>query len=85
LRGGRRPGRGTGRDLFGCALMRALAGGASLPCLLHLLEVTLLAWRLLSLRKRMCCNAPSELFFQFDLGLRLWGLCVVVSSFGSVF
>jgi len=47
-------GRGEGRDLFGCALMGALAGGAGLPYTLHLKEVTLLASKLLSLRKRMC-------------------------------
>ncbi len=31
---------GKGRDVFGCALMRALAGTAGLPCGLHLMEVT---------------------------------------------
>ena len=59
-------GRGEGRDVFGCVLMCALAGTACLPCGLHLKEVILLAWRLLSLRKRTCCNAPRELFFEFD-------------------
>jgi len=37
-----------GRDVFVCALMRALAVSASLPCPLHLVEVTWLAWKLLS-------------------------------------
>ena len=59
-------GRGEGRDVFGCALMRALAGTTYLSCTLHLKEVTFLAWRLLSLRKRTCCNAPRELMFKFD-------------------
>jgi len=31
---------GQHRDVFWCALMRALAGTARLPCGLHLLEVT---------------------------------------------
>ncbi len=31
---------GKGRDVFWCALMRALAGAACLPCTLHLTEVT---------------------------------------------
>ncbi len=34
-------GGGQDRDVFGCVLMRALAGGtAGLPCALHLKEVT---------------------------------------------
>ena len=37
-----------GRAVFVLALMRALAGTAGLPCTLHLLEVTCLAWKLLS-------------------------------------
>ena len=45
--GGRMRGWGQGRDVFGCALMRALAGMAGPPCTLHLKEVTFLAWRLL--------------------------------------
>jgi hypothetical protein len=57
---------GKGRDVFGCALMRSLAGTARLPCGLHLLEVTCLAWKLLFLRKRTCCNATSELLPHFD-------------------
>ena len=48
LEGGRCGVGGEGRDVFGCALMRALAGTARLPCTLLLVEVTLLAWRLLS-------------------------------------
>ena len=34
---------GEGRDVFGCALMRALAGTAYFPFGMHLIEVTLLA------------------------------------------
>ena len=37
-----------GMDVFGSALMRALAGLACLPCTLHLKEVTWLAWKLSS-------------------------------------
>ncbi len=33
-------GEGQGMDVFGCALMRALAVTAVLPCTLHLKEVT---------------------------------------------
>jgi hypothetical protein len=58
--------RGEGRDVFGCALMRAPAGTACLPCTLHLFVVACLAWKLLFLRKRMCCNATSELLLHFD-------------------
>ena len=46
--GGGCRGGGEIRDVFGCALMRALAGTAGLLCTLLLMEVTLLAWRLLS-------------------------------------
>jgi hypothetical protein len=46
---------------FGRALMRALAATASLPCTLHLLEITCRAWKLSFLRKRTCCDATSEL------------------------
>ena len=66
MRGLRMRGRGEGRDVFVCALMRALAGAAGLPCTLHLKEVTWLAWKLLSLRKRTCCNATRELMFKLD-------------------
>ncbi len=55
---------GQGRDVFVCALMRVLAGTASLSCTLHLKEVTWLAWKLLSLQKRTCCNATRELMFK---------------------
>ena len=75
MRGLRMRGRGEGRDVFVCALMRALAGTAGLPCTLHLKEVTFLAWRLLSLRKRMCCNATRELFSSLIEGCCCGGLC----------
>ena len=37
---------GKGRDVFGCALIRALAVSAGLPCSLHLMQDTFPVLRL---------------------------------------
>ena len=71
--------------MFGRALMRSLAGMACLPCGLHLKQVTCLVWKLLSGRKRTCCNVTRELMLKVDWGMQLRERCVVVLSFGSVF
>jgi hypothetical protein len=67
--------------VFGCALMRARAGTANLPYGRHLLAVTFCAWRLSSLQRLTCCNAPSELF-GFGLRAGVAGACVAVLSVG---
>ena len=51
---------GRREAVFRRALTRARAGTAGLPYLQHLLEVTFRAWRLSSLQRLTCCNAPSE-------------------------
>jgi len=71
--------------VFGRAIMRSPAGTACLPCGLHLKQVTCLASKLLSGRKRTCCNVTRELMLKLDWGMQLRERCVVVLSFGSVF
>jgi hypothetical protein len=39
---------GRSEMCFGCVLIRSLAGAARLLCALYLVEVTCLAWKLLS-------------------------------------
>ena len=54
-----------------CALMRALAGTAGLPCMLHLPEAMFRVWRRLSAPRRTCCNAIRE-FLNVDGVVQLW-------------
>jgi hypothetical protein len=71
--------------VFGCALMRSLAGEACLPCGPHLKQVTCLASKLLSGRKRTCCNVTRELMLKLDWGMQFWGRCVAVFRLVNVF
>ena len=69
-------------DVFVCALMRVLAATASLPCMLHPWVVTFCALRLLSMLKRMCCNATS-MFFRGDnagAGSEMGCVCVFTDA-----